>query len=292
MADRDLPELSRLQVAQLITRGHLLVLHRQSIYRLNNWASKHPGGALAVLHFVGRDAVDELEAYHPESTLKRMPAFLVAKASKGWTNESGWEPLVPPVQLSKGWEKLPEDVWSQVESFKAGLEAIAAQAPPPSDFPILSTQDLEPDAPSIKGLDPKQQHQLQLEYRKLHDFLIQEGFYTATPLSNYRYEVARYLTFFALAMLFYFKATSGCACRLSSKLCSDMKAGHYLLSAFFLGCFKHQLTFFVHDAGHVGVTGSYFWDRILAIGVADFMGGMSVGWWCDVRSVLTNECVG
>jgi delta8-fatty-acid desaturase len=55
-----------------------------------------------------------------------------------------------------------------------------------------------------------------------------------------------------------------------------------MLSAFFLGCFKHQLTFFVHDAGHVGVTGSYFWDRILAIGVADFMGGLSVGWWCDV----------
>ena len=40
-------------------------------------------------------------------------------------------------------------------------------------------------------------------------------------------------------------------------------------AAVLLGAFFHQVTFAVHDLAHTGVTGSYFWDRVIAIVVAD-----------------------
>lgn len=60
--NRPLRSLTRKQMAFLITQGHLLTIHRQFIYRLNSWLGTHPGGDLPVLHFVGRDATDEIEA--------------------------------------------------------------------------------------------------------------------------------------------------------------------------------------------------------------------------------------
>jgi len=69
-------------------------------------------------------------------------------------------------------------------------------------------------------------------------------------------------------------------------------AGHLYASAVFLGFFKHQLTFLAHDAGHAGVIGNYFWDRVLGIMIADFLGGLSVGWWCDnhnIHHLVTNH---
>lgn len=39
-----------------------------------------------------------------------------------------------------------------------------------------------------------------------------------------------------------------------------------------------------HDAGHTGVTGDWWWDRVIGMLVANWIGGLSIGWWCDVRS--------
>jgi len=45
---------------------------------LNSWSSHHPGGELVISHYVGRDATDELDAYHSDDTLKRrVPKFCV-----------------------------------------------------------------------------------------------------------------------------------------------------------------------------------------------------------------------
>jgi hypothetical protein len=40
----------------------------------------------------------------------------------------------------------------------------------------------------------------------------------------------------------------------------------------------------VHDAGHTGVTGDWWWDRVIGMTVASYIGGLSVGWWCDVSA--------
>lgn len=204
---------TRQELAQLIVRGHLLVLHRKSIYRLNAWAKKHPGTSLAVLHFVGRDAVDELEAYHNEATVKRMRAFIVGEIKEEagtYTEEEGWLPLMPPVQLvGKGWEVLDENIWEQVESWKDGLAWLDGSSSGKTniELPPLTVQDLEPP-PS--RMVPAEQHAISKDYRKLHDRVIAEGLYDYTPLANYRWEIVRYLSFFAISMAFYFKATSTC----------------------------------------------------------------------------------
>lgn len=43
-----------------IADGDILVITEQRVLRLNGWVDKHPGGRLAVLHMVGRDATDEI----------------------------------------------------------------------------------------------------------------------------------------------------------------------------------------------------------------------------------------
>ena len=52
------------------------------------------------------------------------------------------------------------------------------------------------------------------------------------------------------------------------------------------GGFLHQVTFTAHDLGHTGVTGDYFRDRILGILLTNLIGGLSIGWWADVRQSL------
>lgn len=53
--------LSPRAIEGLIAAGDVLVIKDGSVLRLNGWLNKHPGGRLAVLHMVGRDASDELE---------------------------------------------------------------------------------------------------------------------------------------------------------------------------------------------------------------------------------------
>jgi hypothetical protein len=52
--------LSPREVEGLISDGHIIVIWEGKVLRLNGWLDKHPGGRLAVLHMVGRDASDEI----------------------------------------------------------------------------------------------------------------------------------------------------------------------------------------------------------------------------------------
>jgi delta8-fatty-acid desaturase len=71
-----------------------------------------------------------------------------------------------------------------------------------------------------------------------------------------------------------------------------------MASAAFLGLLFHQLTcksstlatlnvVLAHDAGHTGVTGNWWWDRVIGMSVANWIGGLSLGWWCDVSSMIS-----
>ena len=60
--------------------------------------------------------------------------------------------------------------------------------------------------------------------------------------------------------------------------------GHYYAAAVLLGACWHQVTFAVHDAGHTEITGSYHSDRVIGSLIASWFGGLSCGWWSDVRS--------
>lgn len=64
------------------------------------------------------------------------------------------------------------------------------------------------------------------------------------------------------------------------------------VSAVFLGLAWHQLTFIAHDSGHQELTHNYQVDNIIGVIVADFIGGISLGWWKhnhNVHHVVTND---
>lgn len=49
------------EVEGMIADGHTIVVFQDMILRLDGWLQKHPGGRLAILHMVGRDATDEMQ---------------------------------------------------------------------------------------------------------------------------------------------------------------------------------------------------------------------------------------
>ena len=48
------------EVEKLIAQGRPVVVHEGYALDLGEWIDKHPGGRLAILHMVGRDATDEI----------------------------------------------------------------------------------------------------------------------------------------------------------------------------------------------------------------------------------------
>lgn len=54
--------LSAEAVDSMIANGDTIVIFEEYVLRLNSWLDRHPGGRLAILHMVGRDATDEITA--------------------------------------------------------------------------------------------------------------------------------------------------------------------------------------------------------------------------------------
>jgi sphingolipid 8-(E)-desaturase len=54
---------SRRQVEGLIADGRTIIIVDQEILKVDAWLKFHPGGDKAIMHMVGRDATDELNAY-------------------------------------------------------------------------------------------------------------------------------------------------------------------------------------------------------------------------------------
>ena len=52
--------LDRRTIEALIADGRSIVIFEGKVLRLDGWLDKHPGGKLAVMHMVGRDASDEM----------------------------------------------------------------------------------------------------------------------------------------------------------------------------------------------------------------------------------------
>lgn len=50
-----------MEVEGMIADGHTIVVFQDMVLRLDSWLERHPGGRLAILHMVGRDATDEIQ---------------------------------------------------------------------------------------------------------------------------------------------------------------------------------------------------------------------------------------
>lgn len=57
---------SRRQVEGLISDGKNVIICNGNVLSVNSWLKFHPGGDKAIMHMVGRDATDEINAYVTE----------------------------------------------------------------------------------------------------------------------------------------------------------------------------------------------------------------------------------
>jgi delta8-fatty-acid desaturase len=137
---------------------------------------------------------------------------------------------------------------------------------------LKTKEEITLDLEKYPALDAEVQDRIVDKYRQLNERIKAEGLYQCN-YTAYAYEVARYITLFILSM----------AC---------LRQGWYAASAVFLGCFWHQLTFTAHDAGHMGITHGFHTDTLIGIFIADFLGGLSIGWWKrnhNVHHIVTNS---
>lgn len=121
-------------------------------------------------------------------------------------------------------------------------------------------------------VDAKHQDNIATKYRELGERIRAEGLYDCN-YSAYAIEALRYSMFFGLFLFF-------------------LHHSYFCISAVFLGCFWHQLVFTAHDAGHNAITHNYQVDSTIGIIIADFIGGLSLGWWKrshNVHHIVTNS---
>ncbi|KAJ7492683.1 delta 8-sphingoloid desaturase protein [Mycena latifolia] len=248
---------SREAVATAILAGDHLVVYNDLLLRISpKWLDQHPGGALAILHFVGRDAADEIDSYHPDHVLDLVRRYKVG------TVALPWKPLVPPVM--SGWVRTSSNTWhNEASAVRAGSEILLVQKRTDDTDPAPTRDILEPP-PST--LDPDVQARHSAAYKLLHKRVRDAGLYNTRYLTGYGPELVRYALLASLSAYAYAHAW-------------------FLTSALFLGLFWQQLTFVAHDLGHVGVTHNWTLDRILGIAIADWIGGLSIGWWVNNHNV-------
>lgn len=154
----------------------------------------------------------------------------------------------------------------------AGPKATSDSEPKPFFLDARTQQEIVLDISKYPSLDQEYQDKIRARYRVLDEEIRAAGLYQCNYFS-YFIECCRYTLFASLAYLF-------------------LRLGWYGTSGFFLGCFWHQLVFTAHDAGHMGITHNFHVDTVIGIIIADFLGGLSLGWWKrshNVHHIITNS---
>ena len=136
----------------------------------------------------------------------------------------------------------------------------------------LTGKEIQLDLERYPSLDSATQEDIIRKYRLLNERIQAAGLYRCN-YGAYAIECCRYALLFGLMLLF-------------------LRWHWYALSAACLGAFWHQLVFTAHDAGHMGITHDFQTDTFIGILIADFLGGLSIGWWKhnhNVHHIVTNS---
>ena len=142
----------------------------------------------------------------------------------------------------------------------------------PSFLDVRTKREIMLDIEKYPSLDFESQDSIVGKYRTLRKRLYAEGLFNCNYRS-YFIETLRYTLLFSLFII-------------------TLRIGWYGTSGAFLGALWHQLVFTVHDAGHMGITHNFTIDTSIGILIADFIGGLSVGWWKrnhNVHHIVTNS---
>ncbi|KAI0121616.1 fatty acid desaturase [Xylariales sp. AK1849] len=309
MGEREYPLLSRRQIEGMIAEGRAIFVLDQQVFRADAWLPYHPGGDKAILHMIGRDATDEVTVLHSPEAREQMNRYRIGRIAGRWTN------FVPPIQGGK-FRTLHDERgdFEEEGTLKTPLGSAGASSNSSSrdPSPVFDTDEatlrnrhgadghhrtasvssvsslgaadgmayldsqtrekISLDLDKYPSLDFATQDAIVQKYHALAKRLEAEGLFQCSYIS-YAIEVSRYSLLFGLMVLF-------------------LHWGWYALSAIFLGCFWHQLVFTAHDAGHMGITHNFHADTVIGIVIADFLGGLSIGWWKrnhNVHHIVTNS---
>ena len=136
----------------------------------------------------------------------------------------------------------------------------------------LTGEQITLDLDKYPPLDDAVQASIVSKYRELHQRIKDAGLYQCNYWA-YGVECLRYIGLFALTLV-------------------CLRYEWYKTGALALGFMWHQLVFTAHDAGHMGITHRFHVDTVIGIIIADFIGGLSMGWWKrshNVHHIVTNS---
>ncbi|KDN62673.1 putative fatty acid desaturase [Colletotrichum sublineola] len=284
-----LPVLSRGDVEALIAQGRRkLFILDNFVIKADAWIPYHPGGDKSILHMVGRDATDEVTALHSTETKQRMSRYRIG------TIRGRWENFVPPVQggtfrapfdddqdANHDTEATSSAALSHCSSVSDGESSdgrgpvrrkSSRTAANSSRASSTSKKSPSTSTSTLPALDRATQDAIVAAYRHLDHRMKSQGLYDCN-YTAYAVEVFPYSMLFAAMLLF-------------------LHWGWYVASAVCMGAFWHQMSFAAHDAGHMGITHHFHTDSVLGISIADFMGGLSLGWWTkshNIHHIVTNS---
>lgn len=297
--------LSRRQIEGLIADGRKIIILDGWVIKADSWLQFHPGGDKAILHMIGRDGTDEIRALHSQEAQQHMQKFVVGKIEGRWKN------FLPPIQggqfryydaekvdrdieiegsqSSSSSTAPPSPIFDAVDSetnlrnrSEADTSSISSASsvslpevqlkPIPTYLDAHSDQEIAADLAKYPSLDSTSQDTIVQKYRALEVRLREEGLFDC-PYWSYAIEATRWTFLFSLCLI-------------------SIHYSHYVLAGLFLGMFWHQLIFTAHDAGHISITHNFHIDTCIGIFIADFVGGLSEGWWKrnhNVHHIVTNS---
>ena len=114
-------------VVERILAGECIFIYNFHVIRVpHSWLAVHPGGELSILHFVGRDATDEIDAYHGPEIVGTIVKYSIGILSQKWS------PLLPPVSLGWSFETETKTWHNAIHHTTISLLTLADVTPPPS----------------------------------------------------------------------------------------------------------------------------------------------------------------
>ncbi|RYN48430.1 Delta 8-(E)-sphingolipid desaturase [Alternaria tenuissima] len=309
------------EIERQIAQGEPIVIHEGYVLHLGEWIDRHPGGRLAILHMVGRDATDEINIYHTNKALLMMTKHRIGRVQLPWVN------LEPPIRSPDYYINLKErkrlaaapeseksrrgrsvDLGSAAAIISKKLigkpdtcvyRSSSRPASDPEKLPLIQSED-EAETPVITAAEEKKRHREQYAIEQ-EEREIEEGL-RDNPSLDVETQKAIVQNYRLLHQQF--KDEGLYQCRYSEYAKESIRYGllfaafggflyikWYMTSAVFLGLFWQQIMFTAHDAGHRGITGNFVADTLIGAFIADFCCGLSIGWWKsshNVHHLVTN----
>ncbi|KAG2219155.1 hypothetical protein INT45_002346 [Circinella minor] len=265
--------LTRKDIEERIKQGDALFIFENKVYKVNRFMNKHPGGELAIRHVLGKDVTDEIRSMHPPRVYEKMIKhycigdYIRELSPTSITNINARNKNNSNTNNKEDDDESPLQVdWQggmSLEAFDTRIEQLSAK----------HADDIKTNTKLQKDLTMLEIRQ---EYQQLEQELIDRGMFECNYW-RYAKECCRYVTFIYLSLWLALRGYD---------------TWHFILSAIFMACFWHQLVFTAHDAGHNEITGRVEIDHLIGVTIANFIGGLSLGWWKknhNVHHIVTNH---